>query len=267
MYQTHSFLFLDRGNLQKKAAEWQAAYAAAEPFPYIVMDDFLPEWAASRILEEFPDIHAIDWSKYDHQHSKKMATDDETKMGDFTRSAIHQLNSSLFLEFLQQLTGIDGLIADPYLWGGGLHQITRGGFLNIHADFNRYKRVQLDRRLNFLLYLNKDWKEEYGGHLELWDKKMKQCVHRILPVFNRAVVFSTTSFSHHGHPVPLTCPENGSRKSLALYYYTNGRPADEMTGEHNTLYKATPRQRSETGNKTFWKCLLQWTHFRKNSKH
>ena len=237
--------FLNPESLKLKAESLRGAYASAEPFPHVVMDDFLPEWAAEKILEEFPDIHAMDWSQYEHTHSKKLATNDESKMGDFTRSAIHQLNSGIFLEFLETLSGISGLVADPYLWGGGLHQITRGGFLNIHADFNRHTRLQLDRRLNLLLYLNKDWKEEYGGHLELWDKTMKRCVQRVLPVFNRAVLFSTTSTSYHGHPVPLTCPDAFSRKSLALYYYTNGRPEAERRNAHNTLYHLTTGQKAE----------------------
>ena len=260
MTQTQSFIFLDPEYLQKLGSSLAGAYAAAEPFPHAVIDGFLPEWAAEKILADFPDVQAIDWARYDHQHSKKLATDKEAHMAEFTRSAIHQLNSGVFLEFLEKLTGIDGLIADPYLWGGGLHQITRGGFLNIHADFNRYRRLKLDRRLNFLLYLNRDWKEEYGGHLELWDKTIKKCVQRVLPVFNRAVVFSTTDFSYHGHPVPLTCPEGWSRKSLALYYYTNGRPVDEITAEHNTLYQKTPEQKKREqkgGRACWWKRLLK----------
>jgi len=247
--QTGSSYFLDPTNLNHKAAELHEGYVSAEPFPHAVMDDFLPAWATEKILNEFPDIFAIDWSRYDHEHSKKLATDKESHMGEFTRAAIHQFNSAPFLDFLSKLSGIENLIADPYLWGGGLHQITRGGFLNMHADFNRYKRLGLDRRLNFLLYLNKDWKEDYGGHLELWDKSMKHCVKKVLPVFNRAVVFSTTSTSYHGHPVPLTCPENASRKSLALYYYTNGRPEHERREEHNTLYRKTPEQKKHE-NKT-----------------
>jgi hypothetical protein len=86
--------------------------------------------------------------------------------------------------------------------------------------------------------LNKDWKEEFGGHLELWNRDVRQCEAKILPLFNRLVVFGTTDFTFHGHPNPLQCPEGMTRKSLALYYFTNGRPADEMTGEHSTLFKA-----------------------------
>ncbi len=156
------------------------------------------------------------------------------------RDLLFFLNSSPVLEFLEKLTGISGLIPDPHLSGGGLHQIEPGGKLDVHADFNRLQRLKLDRRLNLLVYLNQDWKEEYGGHLELWDTSMTTCVKKILPLFNRCVVFSTTSNSYHGHPVPLTCPKGMTRKSMALYYYTNGRPEEEQTASHSTLFQNRP---------------------------
>ena len=149
-----------------------------------------------------------------------------------------QFNSSTFVDFLERLTGITGIIPDPHFRGGGLHQILPGGFLKVHADFNKQQRLNLDRRLNVLLYLNKDWPESYGGHFELWNHEMTQCEKRALPLFNRLVVFSTTDFSYHGHPDPLTCPAGRSRKSLALYYYTNGRPPEEAEPEfHSTLFQ------------------------------
>ena len=110
--------------------------------------------------------------------------------------------------------------------------------MGVHVDFNKHGRYQLDRRLNLLLYLNKDWQEDYGGHFELWDRDMKNCVQKVLPVFNRVAIFSTTEHSWHGHPDPLNCPEDRSRKSLALYYYTNGRPSDEEAEQHSTVFKA-----------------------------
>ncbi len=124
-----------------------------------------------------------------------------------------------------------------------------GGLLKIHADFNKHPVTQLDRRLNVLVYLNKDWEEAYGGHFELWDKNMEKAEVRILPIFNRMAVFSTTSYSYHGHPDPLTCPADRSRKSIALYYYTNGRPAEEIDpklGSHSTLFRVRKDRMEDT---------------------
>lgn len=116
---------------------------------------------------------------------------------------------------------------DPYFEGGGFHEIKPGGYLKMHVDFHKHKQMNLDRRLNILVYLNEDWKEEYGGHFELWEKDMSKSVTKILPVFNRLAMFSTTDY-WHGHPDPLTCPPDRSQRSLLLYYYTNGRPAEEV---------------------------------------
>jgi len=146
----------------------------------------------------------------------------------------------VFVEFLERLTGITQLVSDPHFEGGGLHQIRPGGFLKVHADFNKSRKLNLDRRLNGLLYLNKDWEESYGGHLQLWNKDMTACEGKILPVFNRFVVFATTDDANHGHPDPLTCPPDRARRSMALYYYSNGRPADEVADDHSTLFKQRP---------------------------
>lgn len=218
-------------------------YSQSNPFPHIIIDNFLPEPVLDQILEEFPKPGAIDWRKFDAPQEKKLASTSELQMGEAIRFLLYQLNSSTFISFLEQLTGIDGIIPDPHFTGGGLHQIERGGYLKIHADFNQNKRLRLDRRLNLLLYLNKDWKEEYGGHFEMWDKDMTKCHKKILPIFNRCVIFSTTDFSYHGHPEPLTCPEGWTRKSLALYYYSNGRPAEEVSDGHSTLFRAKPEEK------------------------
>ncbi len=223
------------------ARSLSATYQSASPFPHVVMDDFLPAATAEALLDEFPRPGDIEWgASYADERQLKLACDDETLMGPSTRQMIMYLNSGSFLEFLEQLTGIGQLIPDPHLRGGGLHQIKPGGFLNVHADFNFYERLNLHRRLNLLLYLNTDWDEDYGGHLELWDKDMSTCEQRILPAFNRCVVFSTTDDSFHGNPEPLRCPSDRTRKSLALYYYTTERPTEEQSAPHTTLFVERP---------------------------
>jgi 2OG-Fe(II) oxygenase superfamily len=245
MTTTETPLFvLDPERLERLAKEDCRSYADAQPFPHIVLDDFLPAEVLRRVVSEFPKPGQINWIDYETAEEKKLASKEETQMRPWTRLLLYQLNSSVFLNFLEQLTGIEGLIPDPYFWGGGLHQIERGGFLKIHADFNTHPRFKLDRRLNLLLYLNEEWKEEYGGDFQLWDREMTRCVRSVLPIFNRCVIFSTTSTSYHGHPDPVTCPEGMTRKSLALYYYTNGRPDESCAVEtHGTLFRLRPGER------------------------
>jgi hypothetical protein len=220
-------------------------YLGAEPFPHIVIDDFFPEVVVDRVLAEFPSPTDLEWVEFKRPQEKKLASPIEQHLSPAARSLIWEMNSQVFLQFLARLTGINSLIPDPQLHGGGMHQIQRGGKLGVHVDFNKHADYRLDRRLNVLLYLNKDWKDEYGGHLELWNRDMSQCVKRIAPVFNRLAVFSTTETSWHGHPDPLDCPHDRTRKSLALYYYTNGRPESESAEDHTTVFRGRPGEKLE----------------------
>lgn len=230
--------FLPLFRMAEIAESARASYASANPFPHVVFDDFLDPDLLDEVLSEFPKPGEIRWQRFDNEKEIKLASAAESSFGPTTRLLLYHLNSITFLEFLGRVTGIANLIPDPRFDGGGLHQILRGGKLAVHADFNKHPSYGLDRRLNALLYLNKEWREEYGGHLELWNRDMTRCESKVLPVFNRFMVFGTTDFTYHGHPEPLQCPAEMTRKSLALYYFSNGRPADEVSGEHSTLFQA-----------------------------
>lgn len=233
-------------NIYQFAQEKRQQYADAAPYPHIAIDDFFDEGFLNEVLAEFPDLSKVgreDRIKFSNVNEKKLAGTGESNFGVKTTQLIHYLNSQPFLEFLQELTDVEQqLISDPYLVGGGFHEIKPGGYLKIHADFNKLEAFDLDRRLNLLVYLNQDWEEAYGGHFELWDPEMTSCKKQVLPKFNRMVIFSTTDFSFHGHPNPLECPPDRSRKSLALYYYSKGRPSSEVTETHTTLFKPRPGQ-------------------------
>jgi Rps23 Pro-64 3,4-dihydroxylase Tpa1-like proline 4-hydroxylase len=246
--------FLPLARMGELAPAARIRYASAKPFPHVVFDDFFDPEVVDGVLAEFPRPDAIRWQKFDNANEIKLASAADTSFGPLTRLFLYHLNSITFLEFLSQVTGVDNLIPDPRFEGGGLHQIVRGGKLGVHADFNKHSVYDLDRRLNLLLYLNKNWREEYGGHLQLWNRDMSRCEAKVAPLFNRMMVFSTTDYTYHGHPDPLTCPEGVTRKSLALYYFTNGRPAEEVSGDHSTLFRArgpedlrlTARQRARS---------------------
>ena len=228
------------GQLQSLAIQLQREYAAAKPYPHIVIDNLFDDDVLSEILDAFPDVNSMDWIEFTTPDEIKLASQYATQIPPKILSFLALLNSAQFLEFLETITGIHGLITDPYFDGGGLHQIVRGGKLEIHSDFNRHKSLNLDRRLNLLIYLNKDWRDEYGGHFELWDREMTSSQKKVLPTFNRTVLFGTTDYTYHGHPDPLMCPEGVTRKSLALYYFSMGRPADEISGSHTTLFQRRP---------------------------
>ncbi len=215
----------------------RARYAANEPFPHIVLDQFLQPEAAEQLLVEFPAIASAGWIYQKHVNENKLGMQDRSTFGPMLGAAIDELNSQTFVRFLSDLTSIDGLLADPTLQGGGIHQSERGGYLNIHADFTIHPyRRHWRRRINVLVYLNKDWQDSYGGHLEMWDRQMQRCVQKIAPLFNRAVIFNTED-SFHGHPEPMSCPPEVTRKSLALYYFT----AESVPPvARSTQYRARP---------------------------
>ena len=224
-------------NMSRIAGERAADYRNANPFPHIALDNFFDETMLSRVLEEFPNRKQIKWTEFDNYHEVKLSAQKDDNFGPATKWLMYHLNSSYFINFLEELTGIQGLLPDPHFEGGGLHQIMPGGKLGVHADFNKHPLFQLDRRINILLYLNPGWQKEWGGDLELWTRDMSQCEKRISPIGGRCVIFSTTRDSFHGHPHPLNCPEEHSRKSIALYYYTHGRPAGEDATPHKTLWQ------------------------------
>lgn len=217
-------------------------YVSAQPFPHIVIDGLFDDADLDGVLDDFPTPDAMRWVHFDNPLEKKLGfSHEQSIVSERIRRFLDATNGFEMLLFLEQLSGIEGLIPDPYFGGGGLHQIESGGFLKIHADFNVHPKLHLDRRLNMLTYLNKGWRDEWGGHLELWDAEMHECRVKIAPLFNRTVVFSTTDTSFHGHPHPLASPPGVTRKSVSLYYYTAGRPESERSEPHNTIFKNPKR--------------------------
>ena len=235
--------------LQKMATSigtWSQQYKDNRPFPHIAIDTFFDDNIIRNLVADYPGEFDASWNRtfldagaYEEQ---KLGLDRMEDLPPSIQSFINALNSKPFLEFLEQLTGIDGLVPDPYLYGGGLHMIPRGGRLAVHADFNVHEKLRLDRRLNLIVYLNYDWNPEWGGALELWDKDVKVKEKAYLPNANRVVVFSTTDTAFHGHPDPLTSPKGKYRRSIALYYYTNGRPEEEKSESHTTIFKMRPNE-------------------------
>ncbi|KAA2242561.1 2OG-Fe(II) oxygenase [Chitinophaga agrisoli] len=213
-------------------------YQEANPYPHIVLENFLNPAMLDKCIEEFNQLNKSDgWINYVHYNEKKRGLNKLDLLPDNIKHTINELNSPEFLQFLSTLTGIDNLQKDDHLEGGGIHQSGKGGFLNIHADFTVHPHHRhWQRRVNVLVYLNKGWQEEWGGKLELWDTEMKACEKKVLPVFNRCVIFNTDADSYHGHPEPMTCPEDQYRRSIALYYYS----IEDKPFRRATHYMARP---------------------------
>jgi len=224
-------------SLHGRLGSLREQYTHGDPYPHIVIDDFLGADVIERMLDEFPKVGSGAWIHYVHYNERKYGQTRRDTFGPTIGEVVDELNSPRFLEFLRDVTGIEHLLPDETLEGGGLHQSERGGFLNVHADFTVHPhRRDWRRRLNLLLYLNPGWQEDWGGYLELWDTEMRECRRKIGPLFNRCVIFSTDPTSFHGHPDPMTCPPGVTRKSLALYYFTQ----EEAPMVRSTEYRARP---------------------------
>ena len=234
---------LDFSKWNSQLSELSKQYQGADPYPHIVLENFLNPEVMQECIDEFNKLNESDeWINYVHYNEKKKGLNKIDLLPETLRHTIEVLNSDEFLKFLSALTGIKDLQKDDHLEGGGIHQSGKGGFLNIHADFTVHPHHRnWQRRINVLVYLNKNWQEEWGGKLELWDKQMKACEKKILPIFNRCVIFNTDADSYHGHPEPMTCPEDSFRRSIALYYYT----VEANPLRRSTFYKVRPGEENK----------------------
>jgi Rps23 Pro-64 3,4-dihydroxylase Tpa1-like proline 4-hydroxylase len=228
---------LDYERLNRLAEKLRNDFASAQPFPHVVIDDFLPEETAEAVLAEFSETQE-GWKHYHHYNERKLALTDLDQMRPHSRKVLEELQSQRLIDFIAKLSGLEGLLSDPQLEGAGMHMVQPGGYLNIHTDFLTHpKKRSWHRHINLLIYLNKDWRKEWNGNLELWDGEMTHCVQSVLPAFNRCVIFNTLPRSYHGHPHKLACPPGESRKHILLYYYSDEGKALELT---STDFQARP---------------------------
>lgn len=241
------YVALDTEECRAYGRSLAAKYQGAVPFPHIVIDDFLDKDLLKRVLADFPSSDSRQYFDRDQERLKFQFQPHEISSG-LVRNIFAELNSQAFLGFLEELTGLKGLLPDPYFEGGGLHETKRGGHLGVHADFNGHDRLKVERKLNLLVYLNEDWEPAYGGQLELWDTEMKACAVRVEPVLGRAVIFTTSLDSFHGHPDPLNCPPERSRRSIATYYYQAPLEGFAALPKRTTNFRVRP----QSADKSDW---------------
>jgi hypothetical protein len=217
----------------------------AKPFPFMAIDEFLDPEFAREVAASYPtygEARARGREFTAVNEKKKIQITDASTFPDPVKKLNELLSSPSFIKDLEYITGIDNLLCDPQLQGGGMHVTGPRGRLDVHVDFNYVEDRQLHRRLNILVYLNEGWKDAWGGGVELWDKDVRSCVHSLKPVLNRCVVFATSDISFHGVE-PVTCPEGTQRISFAGYYYTEEAPVWWDGTKHSTIFKARPHER------------------------
>ena len=236
--------FIDVENLRKSAMNFQDR----KPFPYMICDGFFRSDVALKLSGEFPDFHSPIWHEYNNAIEQKKVQNDWNRFPPLTYKIFQFLNSLEFTKELETLLKVSPLFPDSGLNGGGWHIHGRGGKLNVHLDYSIHPKLNLERKLNILVYMNPEWRDEWGGHLGLWyqDEMAKApgvLARMIEPRFNRAVLFDTTQNSWHGLPEPILCPEGQYRKSLAVYYLTT--PSEKAEARGKALFSPYKDQASD----------------------
>ncbi len=237
-------VFFEGALSRSNAAHLHHRFSAARPFPHVVIENlFRPEFL-TRISEDFGSIALGDRVHYNTANEIKRGTRPNASLGRASQRYFDAIHRGPFLQFLAAVSGINGLLPDPSLFGGGLHEIPKGGRFSVHTDFNRHPVTDLDNRLVFITYLNKDWQPAFGGALELWDAASQQRAADVMPLFGRSILFAHSAKSLHGHPQPVDTPDGRPRRSVAAYFYTNGRPDEAREERHTTRFVQTGQQGS-----------------------
>jgi 2OG-Fe(II) oxygenase superfamily len=226
----------DSDRYRRLAVESAQRYQTDPPFPHIAFDEFLPHQLALTLAAQFPQPDNPAWTTHANAHANRQFLGDETKYHPLFRQFTQAVSSRRFLLFLETLSGINGLIPDPYFIGGGAMTADCGHKLDMHIDFNWHYHLHVYRRLNALFYLTPEWQEGWGGALRVEGSVTRN----YFPVFNRLIVFSTSEDSWHGQPIPLACPPNIKRNVFSAFYYTAASPAQEADPHLTKYHEETP---------------------------
>jgi 2OG-Fe(II) oxygenase superfamily len=226
-------------------AALSAQFRRAEPFPFMLIDNFLKADFYRSIIDAYPSVSEAESIGNTFSAVNEKGKTQVTDSNAFAEPVVklnEVLSSSSWLRTLSEITEIDDLLADETLDGGGMHIMRAGAHLDVHVDFNISLETKMHRRLNILLFLNDRWDDDWGGKLELWDEKVKECRHALLPISNRCVIFRTSERSYHGVE-KVRCPEPFARRSFAAYYYTMAPPAEWDGRRHSTVFRARPDEK------------------------
>lgn len=211
-------------NVDKYFGDWinnidqlKEKFLNANPFEHVIIPNFLNSEYANQLEKLFP-VNFDKWHKYWNPIEVKYANDDINNLPEEHKKLFYLLSSDRMTNIISQISDISDLQYDEYLHGAGLHAHPRGGRLNLHLDYEKHPITGKQRRLNIILYMNKDWNDEWHGESELWNNDVSECVVKSKISFNTALIFKTNEISWHGVPEPIMCPENMFRKSIAYYY-------------------------------------------------
>ncbi|ACI50563.1 conserved hypothetical protein [Gluconacetobacter diazotrophicus PA1 5] len=222
--------------LAEPAEQMKARYLAAHPFPHLIIDNLFPAPWLRAVLDDYDTGAVRHWKSYNTALQKKKGTEPDSDLPPGIQRYFDFINSGPFLRLLTQLTGIEALLPDPTLYGGGLHVVSGSGHFDMHIDFQKHPTTNLSNRLAVLTYLNDGWDSTCGGSLELWTMRPARRAVTIIPHFGRTVLMEQSAIAAHGHPEQVR--PGLERKAVIAYFYTN----DAASGRNTTVYMPRPGQ-------------------------
>ena len=233
MSHSQIYKFFNEIDQQYEPTALAQTHAATLPVPYTIIDNFFPEELFKTLSFEVDFLQESDWTVFsnDASYRKECRNFASTPR---IQSMAYSFQGSAFLKWIEQVTGLDKLVADPHYRGGGITRVSRGDSLGLHNDFNWNEQIRLTRRANLILYMNAEWQTEWGGELELWDFDRTECLVKIEPKPNRLAIWNYDERLIHGAPHPLNCPEHIARQNFIQFYY--GSNATHETPPHRSQF-------------------------------
>lgn len=213
----------------RKIEEFNNSFNKSLPFKYLIIDNFLKPEIAAEVESKFPPLDSMK-VKYKGINENKAEDSSFEKFDNSLKDLNLFIHSNLMIEWVGNITGLDNLCTINDRLGAGLHQGGNNSFLDIHIDYNIHPIEKRQRKLNLLIFFNKEWQEDWGGQLELWNKT--NCFIKILPSFNRMVLFECNEISYHGYS-RISCLETITRKSYYHYFF---QPIAKAVTYHDTIF-------------------------------
>lgn len=200
-------------------------FNGAHCYPHCYIDNFLNEEEALKCQNEILNIKNEEWDRYENPFEGKYTLRNKNNLPENCSNLFNKLISDETLETLSKIVGVK-LYNDPTKNWWGIHKYKDGDHLDIHSDAGCHPLTGQKKHITLGIYLSKNWKEENGGHLEVWsgnsvindDAEIYKCKNKILPIFNRMIMFSNTNNAWHGNPEPVKIKNDEVRIFLTLSY-------------------------------------------------
>lgn len=233
MSHNNIYKFFNELDVNFNIEELRLQYFQGTPVHYLIIDNFLPEEIFHSVTFEIDFLQPDQWTVFSNEKSYRKECRNLSEAARL-QSMAYSFQGSLFLNWIEKITDHEKLIADPHMRGGGICRVSSGHSLGLHNDFNWNEQIRLTRRLNLILYMNTEWDESWGGDLEFWNFERTECVAKISPTPNRLVIWDYDERLIHGHPTPLTCPEDIHRQNFIQFYYSSN--ATHETPPHRSQF-------------------------------